>query len=298
MSSSASHLSRAALHGRSRRELEAAIARDPAAFRVLTGDRPTGPLHLGHYFGTLENRVRLQALGVELFVLIADYQTITDRDSPASLPRDVDGLVADYLAVGLDPERATIFAHSQVEALNQLLLPFLSLVSVAEVGRNPTVKDEIAATGGKATSRADVHLSRPPGRRHPLLPGEPRAGRQGSASASGARAHDRPSLQRPLQPGARVLPGAGAVAEHGTADPRPRRTEDEQESAERDPARSDRSRDRRADPTRDDGLGAPHHLRARTPARSLESRPAHRALPGPLPGGGRCRDRRRAVRAC
>ena len=141
-------------HGpsRCRSELEAAIARDPTAFRVLTGDRPTGALHLGHYFGTLENRVRLQQLGVELFVLIADYQTITDRDSPASLPRDVTGLVADYLAVGLDPERATIFAHSQIEPLNQLLLPFLSLVSVAEVGRNPTVKEEVAATGGRATS--------------------------------------------------------------------------------------------------------------------------------------------------
>jgi tryptophanyl-tRNA synthetase len=59
-------------------------------------------LHLGHYFGTLENRVRLQELGVELFVLIADYQTITDRDSLASLPGDVTGQVADYLAVGLD----------------------------------------------------------------------------------------------------------------------------------------------------------------------------------------------------
>jgi tryptophanyl-tRNA synthetase len=120
--------------------------------RVLTGDRPTGPLHLGHYFGTLENRVRLQRRGVELFVLVADYQTITDRDSPVGLPRDVAALVADYLAVGIDPERATIFAHSQVEALNQLLLPFLSLVSVAEVGRNPTVKEEVAASGGRATS--------------------------------------------------------------------------------------------------------------------------------------------------
>ena len=63
---------------------------------------------------------------MQLFVLVAEYQTITDRDSPASLPDDVDALVADYLAVGIKPERATIFAHSQVEALNQLLLPFLS----------------------------------------------------------------------------------------------------------------------------------------------------------------------------
>jgi tryptophanyl-tRNA synthetase len=127
--------------------LDARLRRAPGAHRVLTGDRPTGPLHLGHYFGTLQNRVRLQDLGVDLMVLVADYQTIIDRDSPASLPGDVEGLVADYLAVGIDPGRATIFAHSQVEALNQLLVPFLSLVSVAELSRNPTVKDEMAAAG-------------------------------------------------------------------------------------------------------------------------------------------------------
>jgi tryptophanyl-tRNA synthetase len=127
--------------------LEAQLQGDPGAHRVLTGDRPTGPLHLGHYFGTLENRVRLQGLGVDLMVLVADYQTIIDRESPASLPDDVAGLVADYLAVGIDPARATIFAHSQVEALNQLVLPFLSLVSVAELSRNPTVKDEMTAAG-------------------------------------------------------------------------------------------------------------------------------------------------------
>jgi tryptophanyl-tRNA synthetase len=125
-------------------ELEARLRRDPAAFRVLTGDRPTGPLHIGHYFGTLENRVRLQRLGVDVFVLIADYQTLTDRDASARLPRDVLGQVADYLAIGLDPRRATIFVHSGVEALNQLVLPFMSLVTVAELSRNPTVKAESA----------------------------------------------------------------------------------------------------------------------------------------------------------
>jgi tryptophanyl-tRNA synthetase len=133
-------------------ELEAAIRAQPSGFRVLTGDRPTGPLHVGHLFGTLLNRVRLQQLGVEVMVLVADYQTITDRDAPDSLPGDVLGLVADYLAAGLDPDRCTIFAHSQVEPLNQLLLPFLSLVSVAEVSRNPTVKEEFGVTGGSSMS--------------------------------------------------------------------------------------------------------------------------------------------------
>ena len=132
--------------------LEAAIGADPGRFRVLTGDRPTGPLHVGHLFGTLLNRVRLQDLGTAVMVLIADYQALTDRDAAATLPADVLGLVADYLAAGLDPDRCTIFAHSQVPALNQLLLPFLSLVSVAEVSRNPTVKEEFGETGGSSMS--------------------------------------------------------------------------------------------------------------------------------------------------
>jgi tryptophanyl-tRNA synthetase len=120
------------------------IEQGPAAFRVLTGDRPTGRLHLGHYFGSLRNRVALQDLGAELFVLVADYQVLTDRDVAAHLRDYCENLVIDYLAVGIDPGRATIFAHSAVPALNQLMLPFLSLVTVAELRRNPTVKDEIA----------------------------------------------------------------------------------------------------------------------------------------------------------
>jgi tryptophanyl-tRNA synthetase len=132
--------------------LEAGLLRDPRRYRILTGDRPTGPLHLGHYFGTLLNRVRLQDLGVATLVLVADYQTITDRDSPASLPTDVEELVADYVAVGIDPTRTTIFAHSQVPELNQLIVPFLSLVTVPELARNPTVKGEQAASGPRAAS--------------------------------------------------------------------------------------------------------------------------------------------------
>lgn len=132
--------------------LDERIHRDPAAFRVLTGDRPTGALHLGHYFGTLHNRVRLQDLGVEVFVLVADYQVLTDRDVAERLTSIMEGLLLDYLAVGIDPERSVIFNHSAVPALNQLLLPFLSLVSVAELGRNPTVKDEIAHSRQAAVS--------------------------------------------------------------------------------------------------------------------------------------------------
>jgi tryptophanyl-tRNA synthetase len=133
-------------------ELEREIAVHPERFRVLTGDRPTGPLHLGHYFGTLANRVRLQRAGVDVLVLVADYQVITDRDDLGELPGTVTGLVLDQLAAGLDPERTTFFRHSAVPALNQLMLPFLSLVSVAELQRNPTVKAETEATGSRPMS--------------------------------------------------------------------------------------------------------------------------------------------------
>jgi tryptophanyl-tRNA synthetase len=125
-------------------EIELLIGREPHRFRILTGDRPTGELHVGHYFGTLLNRVRLQDAGARLFVVIADYQVLTDRDVASRLSEHVLGLVLDYLATGVDPARATIFAHSAVPELNQLLLPLLSLISVPELGRNPTVKDEIA----------------------------------------------------------------------------------------------------------------------------------------------------------
>jgi tryptophanyl-tRNA synthetase len=133
-------------------ELDAAIARTPADFRVLTGDRPTGPLHLGHLFGTLANRVRLQDAGVEVLVLVADYQVIADRDDLGDLPGTVIELLLDQLAAGLDPDRTTFFRHSAVPALNQLMLPFLSLVSVAELQRNPTVKAEADATGSRPMS--------------------------------------------------------------------------------------------------------------------------------------------------
>src|ERR1700728_4024231 len=125
-------------------EIERHIEREPRRFRILTGDRPTGELHLGHYFGTLRNRVRLQDAGTELFVLIADYQVLTDRDATVSPGEHVLSLVLDYLAIGVDPARSVIFAHSAVPELHQLLLPFLSLVTEGELWRNPTVKDEIA----------------------------------------------------------------------------------------------------------------------------------------------------------
>jgi tryptophanyl-tRNA synthetase len=123
------------------------VVADPARYRILTGDRPTGPLHLGHYLGTLRNRVRLQELGVETFVVVADYQVITDRARPGDVTTNVHEIILDYLAAGLDAQRTTIFAHSAVPALNQLMLPFLALTTVPELQRNPTVKSEAADAG-------------------------------------------------------------------------------------------------------------------------------------------------------
>jgi tryptophanyl-tRNA synthetase len=128
-------------------EVAAAIATHPDRFRVLTGERPTGPLHLGHYFGTIQERVRLQSLGVETILVLADYQVITDRDTTNHVRKNVYSAILDYLAAGIDPGRTTIFTHSSVPALNQLMLPFLSLVTEAELHRNPTVKAELAASG-------------------------------------------------------------------------------------------------------------------------------------------------------
>ncbi len=132
--------------------LQDRLARHPGEFRMLTGDRPTGALHIGHYFGSIQNRIKLQQSGAEIFQLIADYQVITDREIAGDIRGNVRNLLLDNIAAGLDPERATIFTHSSVPALNQLLLPFLSLVSVAELQRNPTVKDEAASAGIKSIS--------------------------------------------------------------------------------------------------------------------------------------------------
>lgn len=123
----------------------------PEDYTMLTGDRPTGHLHLGHYFGTIRERIRLQDLGVSTNVIIADYQVITDRDSTEHIADNVLDMMTDYLACGIDPARTMIFTHSAVPAANQLMLPFLSLVTEAEMSRNPTVKAEQAASGHALT---------------------------------------------------------------------------------------------------------------------------------------------------
>lgn len=132
------------------RKIEEDIVKNPQKYRVLTGDRPTGRLHIGHYFGSLKNRVRLSKLGVPTMILIADYQVLTDHDAYQEISQNTKQLVIDYLAAGIEPgENVMIYPHSYIPEANQLMVPFLTLVSNAELSRNPTVKEEIQAAGLK-----------------------------------------------------------------------------------------------------------------------------------------------------
>jgi tryptophanyl-tRNA synthetase len=111
--------------------------------RILTGDRPTAPLHLGHYVGSLQNRVRLQD-EYDTYVLIADIQALTDNfERPEMLEANVLEVTLDYLAVGLDPEKVKIVVQSMVPELTELTIYFMNLVTVATLERNPTLKEEI-----------------------------------------------------------------------------------------------------------------------------------------------------------
>lgn len=113
---------------------------------ILTGDRPTGKLHVGHYVGSLRNRVLLQDKGeYELFVFLADQQALTDHaKDPKTIVESIGNVALDYLAVGLDPEKTTIFIQSQIPELSELSMYYMNLVSLARLERNPTVKSEIA----------------------------------------------------------------------------------------------------------------------------------------------------------
>lgn len=114
---------------------------------ILTGDRPTGPLHIGHYLGSLRNRVELQATHQQ-YVLIADGQALTDNFAhPGRVRENILQLALDYLAVGLNPEQTTIFIQTLVPEISELTLYLMNLVSMSRVGRNPTVKTEMRQKG-------------------------------------------------------------------------------------------------------------------------------------------------------
>ena len=113
---------------------------------ILTGDRPTGRLHVGHYVGSLRRRVELQESGEydKIFIMIADAQALTDNaDNPEKVRQNIMEVALDYLACGLDPEKSTIFIQSMVPELTEMTFYYMNLVTVARVQRNPTVKNEI-----------------------------------------------------------------------------------------------------------------------------------------------------------
>ena len=135
------------------KKIEEDILVNPKKYRVLTGDRPTGRLHIGHYFGSLQNRVRLSKLGVPTMILIADYQVLTDHDAFSEISQNTKQLVIDYIAAGIEPsDDVLIYPHSYIPEANQLMLPFLTLVTNSELSRNPTVKEEIQSAGLKSVN--------------------------------------------------------------------------------------------------------------------------------------------------
>src|SRR5664279_3348621 len=208
--------------------LEDQITTDPSRFRVLTGDRPTGALHLGHYFGTLANRVRLQHAGVEILLVIADYQVITDRDSVGNLSGAVLELVADYLARRHRP------GHRDDLRPQRRTGPEPADAPVLEPGhrRGTAPQPHRQGRGGRCLRtgavRAAADLPRPPGRRHPLLPRQPRPGRPRPATPRRGHPQHRSALQRPLRCRRLRLSRTGCPADQRARPAGDRRRQDEQ----------------------------------------------------------------------
>ncbi len=127
--------------------------------RSLTGDRPTGRLHLGHYVGSLQNRLELQKKGYEQFVMIADTQALSAHaQEPQLIRKNILELALDYLAVGLDPKKTTIFIQSLVPEIAELTMYFLNLVTISRLGQNPTVKTEMMDKGFKNSVPAGFYM--------------------------------------------------------------------------------------------------------------------------------------------
>ncbi len=133
---------------------------------ILTGDRPTGRLHIGHYVGSLRRRVELQESGAfeKIFIMIADAQALTDNaDNPEKVRQNILEVALDYLSCGLDPKKSTIFIQSQISELTELTFYYMNLVTVQRVQRNPTVKAEMLLRGFNDTEGADNKAGTPVG---------------------------------------------------------------------------------------------------------------------------------------
>ncbi|CAH2560008.1 tryptophan--tRNA ligase [Cardinium endosymbiont of Oedothorax gibbosus] len=115
--------------------------------KILTGDRPTGRLHLGHYIGSLQNRIKLQST-YDQYILVADLQALTDHfDNPAKITQNIVELTKDYLSIGIDPNQTTIVVQSQISEIAELTVYYLNLVTLRQLHRNPTIKYEIQQKG-------------------------------------------------------------------------------------------------------------------------------------------------------
>ena len=138
-------------------ETLAKLEENPGKFTMLTGDRPTGRLHLGHFFGSIKERVAMQNRGVNTNIIIADYQVITDRDTTEHIDDNVLNLVIDYMAAGIDPEKATIFIQSDIPEISEMYLLLNMHVGIGELMRTASFKDKARKALGIATgdSQAD-----------------------------------------------------------------------------------------------------------------------------------------------
>ena len=165
---------------------------------ILTGDRPTGRLHVGHYVGSLSERVKLQNSGNydEIYIMIADAQALTDNaEHPEKVRQNIIQVALDYLACGIDPDKSTIFIQSMVPELTELTFYYMNLVTVARVQRNPTVKSEIQ----QRNFEASIPVSDQPGSRYYRFPRNGSSGWGGSASNAGAVQGNRAQIQHRIR---------------------------------------------------------------------------------------------------
>ena len=270
------------------------MAKDPASLRILTGDRPTGPLHLGHYFGTLQNRRPPPGRRRRPDGPRRRLQTIIDRDARRRHARGRRRPAGRPSRRRHRPRPGDDLHPLPVAALNDLLLPFLSLVSVAELSAQPhregRAREPPAST---SIARPDVDLPRPPGRRHPVLQGHPRPG--GPRPAAPPRATRLVARRFNARYRPRALPRARRAARRRTGAPRHRRAEYEQEPGNAIALGASADETARLIAEREDRRGAANPLRPvatgpRCPTSSCSSPCASSATRGRRRG-----DRRRAA---
>ena len=223
------------------RAVEERLAEHPEQFRMLTGDRPTGALHIGHYFGSIANRLRLQESGADTWVIVADYQVITDREISGDHPRQRARPAAGLPRLGHRPGPLDDLhplggagAEPAAAAVPELGQRGRAAAQPDREGRGGERRDHVH-------QRADAHLPGAPGGRHLVLQGQHRPGGQGPAPAHRADPGGGPALQRQVR---RDLPRAGraALLRHQRA--RARRHQDEQVARQRRRAADERRRDR------------------------------------------------------